>query len=103
MQLDIRMNGVADPSTLREHASDYVTRHFGRFRPRIRHVVVRLTDINGPKGGDDIRCQIEAFGFSGSSIKVEDTKDNPFAAISSAATRALRAFVKEERKKSEFY
>jgi putative sigma-54 modulation protein len=100
MQLDIRMNGVADPVALREHVSNYITRHFGRLRPRIRHIVVRLTDINGPKGGNDIRCRMEAFGSRGSSVNVEDTKDNPFAAISSAAKRALRAFVKQNGRRA---
>ena len=59
---------------------------FSRFKGRVEQVRVRLTDVNGPRGGEDIRCRIEA-SVSGGVLVVEDTRTDPFAAIAQAGKR----------------
>jgi putative sigma-54 modulation protein len=62
----------------------------GRFGQRIRRVVVRLEDLNGPRGGVDQRCHMEVQlnGRPPLHVEVRDTEAGP--AIARAADRGAR-------------
>ena len=64
----------------------------GRFAGRVRSLTVRLSDVNGPRGGRDKRCAI-ALRLAGSKrlIIVEDLDVELAAAIARAADRTARA------------
>ncbi len=72
---------------LREHARRKLAFAIRRFRHRVRHVTVRLVDLNGPRRGVDSRCAIAADLVDGRSLFVEATAAWPFAAITLAAGR----------------
>ena len=77
----------------------------GRFGPAIRQVVVRVVDINGPRGGVDKRCRITVAlrGAGGSSITVDYSDDDLYAAIMRACDRAERAVRRTlERKRAKY-
>lgn len=44
--------------TLREYASHRLSLALRRFERRIRRVIVRISDLNGPKRGVDSNCSI---------------------------------------------
>lgn len=65
----------------------------GRVSSGIHCAIVRLSDLNGPRGGMDKTCRIEIRLRSRKSLVVEHTDINLYAAISRAADRAGRAVV----------
>lgn len=90
MQIEIRaLNESLRPSqrTLVERRLSYALSRFGN---KVRRVLVRLEDMNGPRGGLDKRCQIEVRlqGRGTLVAEVSDTEIEP--AVSRAADRIAR-------------
>ena len=80
--------------SLSEALDDYINRriHFvvsSRFE-QIRRIRVRLSDINGPRGGIDKRCQIQISLPQLHDIVIEDTEADLYIAIDRATDRAGR-------------
>jgi hypothetical protein len=65
--------------TLREFAAHRLSFALRRFEHRVRHVTVRLVDLNGPKRGIDSRCSITLDFVDGRRIFVDATTAWPFA------------------------
>jgi putative sigma-54 modulation protein len=64
----------------------------GRFAGRVRSLSVRLTDLNGPRGGHDKKCLIAVrLHRPRRLIVVEDVDASHAAAIGRAADRTRRA------------
>jgi hypothetical protein len=90
MEIEVRnLNELIDQSQ-----RDYIERRLlfalGRFGGRIRRVMVRLEDTNGPRGGLDKRCHIEV-RMPGRSVLVVDVRDVELeSAVSRAAERIAR-------------
>jgi ribosome-associated translation inhibitor RaiA len=76
---------------LREYAHRRLSFAVRRFGHRVRHLMVRLVDENGPRRGVDSRCSITADLVDGSQLFVESTTAWPFAAITLAAGRLSEA------------
>lgn len=94
MQMDIQSQGFPLTASLREylkkrlayglnHGDDYITR-----------VTVRLSDINGPRGGADKRCLIEVRLKHLPAVVIEDTEADLYVAIDRAAERASRTLAR---------
>ncbi len=58
--------------------------------PRVR---VHLSDINGPRGGIDKRCQIELITDGGKPVIVTSLARDWFSALQSALARAARSLL----------
>ena len=58
--------------------------------PRVR---VHLSDINGPRGGIDKRCQIELLTDGGKPVVVTSLARDWLSALQSALTRATRSLL----------
>jgi hypothetical protein len=58
--------------------------------PRVR---VHLSDINGPRGGIDKRCQIELITDGGNPVVVTSLARDWFTALQSALARASRSLL----------
>jgi hypothetical protein len=74
----------------------------GRFASSIERVTVRLSDVNGPKGGVDHRCVIKVVLSGLPSVVVERTDSALQRAINSAisaAGQAVRRSVQRRRMK----
>ena len=63
----------------------------GRFADRIGRVTVRLSDVNGPRGGVDQRCQLIVAVQRRPPVIVEAADVHAHAALDHAAERAARA------------
>lgn len=83
----IRLATVNDPDTLRTYAERRLAFALRRFNSRARRVLVRLGDMNGPRGGVDSRCSITLELRDGRHIDVESVTAWPFASITLAAKR----------------
>jgi ribosome-associated translation inhibitor RaiA len=57
----------------------------------VTNVIVRLEDVNGPKGGVDKRCQATINLRAGASVVLEDISPDVYSAINTVADRAKQA------------
>ena len=63
----------------------------GRFHGRIRSVVIRVADLNGPRGGVDKRCRVTVQLTSPKrTLVIEDTDPDAAIAIDRVADRTVR-------------
>ena len=63
-----------------------------RFAPKISVIAVRLTDLNGPRGGTDKQCQITAELREGGHVRASDCDSNTAGAVRRACRR-IRAVI----------
>lgn len=90
MNLKIRARGITSPMDLRAHVTRTLNHALGRFGARIRDIDVQLTDVNGPKGGDDVECQIRARLAPRGELVVQSRLADPVTAVAEATHRAER-------------
>ena len=83
----IRAGQAETGDALREYAERRLSFALRRFAHRVRHVMFRLVDENGPRRGVDTRCSIAADLVDGRRIFVEASDAWPFIAITRAAHR----------------
>jgi ribosomal subunit interface protein len=87
MRLELRADGIAMTEALRDFIEKKVRLALGRFGQRVRHVRVRLTDVNGPRKGEDIRCNIQASVIPAGRLTIDEQRSDPFAAVARASAR----------------
>ena len=90
MQIELRSKGILMTDELRGFVEKKLRSALGRFRHRVHRVQLRLTDINGPKGGEDIHCLIRASLGSSQFVNINETRGDTFSAVSRASERAGR-------------
>ena len=77
--------------TLTEAIRRHIERRFAFLaRPQfqqIKRVLVRMSDVNGPRGGEDKQCQINVSLPGRPSIVIEETRADLYGAIDRAAHR----------------
>lgn len=95
MKIEVRFRGMEASETLREHVLRRIHLQLSRFDGEVGSVVVRIADVNGPKGGVDKRCNITVRGPALAAVIVEDLSADTYSAVVSAAERAARAVGRE--------
>jgi ribosome-associated translation inhibitor RaiA len=95
MKIDIRLRGMSEADQLRAHVQRQLHFHLARFTTAIGEVLVRVTDLNGPKGGVDKRCQILVRLERGGSITVHVDGADGRAAVDHAIERTVRMIARE--------
>lgn len=90
MRIDIQSRGFTLTAPLREHVRRRLSFELGWAADKIATVTVRLSDLNGPRGGSDKRCRIR-IDVPSASVVVEDVEGDLYFAIGRAADRARRA------------
>jgi hypothetical protein len=81
---------AAELRTLTERRVRQALKRLTWLTPRVR---VHLSDINGPRGGIDKRCQIELITDGGKPVVVTSLARDWFSALQSALTRATRSLL----------
>ena len=87
MRIDIKTNGLELTDGLRDHTERRLAFALDRSQHTIDGVVVRLSDINGPRGGFDKRCQIRIPLSGHRSVVIEETNTDLYLAIDRATHR----------------
>lgn len=90
MQINIQAENFPLTSALRGHVERRLGFALSTRDEHIQSVNVRLSDINGPRGGDDKRCRIMVVLPHLPDVVIEDTMSNLYSAIDRAADRAGR-------------
>jgi len=88
MRVDIKTSGIDLTDGLREHTERRLEFALDRAHHDINSVTVRLSDINGPRGGFDKRCQIQIPLPHHRGVVIEETDSDLYVAIDRAASRA---------------
>lgn len=91
MRIDIQTSGFLLTDGLRDHATRRLQFALSWANHDVRKVAVRLSDINGPRGGSDKRCQIQVRLSGNQDVLIEDTEADLYVAIDRAADRADHA------------
>lgn len=91
MKILVRFHGLQASSALGEHARRRASARLGRFRDQLSRVVIRLGDVNGPRGGVDKRCQIEVQGRRIEPAALEQMSSDPYTAVDRALERVARS------------
>lgn len=90
MQIDIQARDFSLTQALRSHVERRVGFALSTRYDRIKRILVRLSDINGPRGGNDKCCRLCVVIPGQADVVIEDTQANLYAAIDRAADRAGR-------------
>ena len=90
MQIEIHARDFVLTDGLREAVERRLRFALGRFDERPLRVNVRLSDINGPRGGEDKHCAIQVRVGGLPDIVVEDTEADLYAAVNRATERVAR-------------
>lgn len=83
--------------TLVERRVRFALKRLAWLTPRVR---VHLSDINGPRGGIDKRCQIELQTAGGRPVVVTSLAKDWFSALQSALARAARSLLHNWQRRS---
>ena len=90
MHIQIQTQDFPLTEELREHVHRRLSYALNHGSERLSRVVVRLADVNGPRGGLDKRCSIELRLKGAQALTIEDTEARMGVAIDRAAERAGR-------------
>lgn len=94
MKLTVRWKDLPASSDLSQHLERRLGFAIGRFGTRVRSVWARLSDENGPRGGIDKRCMLQARGQALGLVTVEESDSDLRAAIDRAADRLSRSLAR---------
>ena len=90
MQINIQARHFSLTDALRNHAERRLRFALSSCDNHIRQVVMRLSDINGPRGGADKRCHLQVMLTGLPDVVVEDTEADLYVAIDRATDRTRR-------------
>jgi ribosomal subunit interface protein len=90
MQINIQARNFPLTDALRSHTERRLGFALSARDDHIQHVIVRLSDINGPRGGADKCCHIQVALARLPDVIIEDTEADLYIAIDRAADRAGR-------------
>lgn len=102
MKVEIRTQGLELTVDLRAHAEKRLQFGLDWARHDVRKVMLRFSDINGPRGGNDKRCQLRIPLPGMRDVLIEDTDADLHIAIDRAIERAARTLERRLSRRREF-
>ena len=102
MNLKIQAQGLALTDGLRQHVAMRLAYALNYGRDIVTRIVVRLSDVNGPRGGEDKCCDIEVRLKGAPALIVEDIQSDLYLAIDRASARIGRALDRHLARRRDF-
>jgi ribosome-associated translation inhibitor RaiA len=102
MQIDLRANGIEMSDSLREHTQRCLNFGLDWARQDVSRVVITLSDINGPRGGNDKRCQLRIPLPKMRDVVIEEIAGDLQVAITRSVDRAARSLERRLSRQREF-
>lgn len=99
--LNLRSRGISIPEDERETLERRIVFAVDRFADRIRRLDVTFEDVNGPRGGVDVKCHVRLTLRDGADVDVESLGPNPLASAAMALDRVRRALGRKTAKRVE--
>ena len=94
LSIEVRTRRFRPTPAIRAHVERELRKSLSRVRPRAGEVVAFLSDVNGPRGGEDKRCQIRARLASAGEVFASAVAADLYEAITKAAKRLGRAILR---------
>ena len=91
MQIEIRTRRLNERETPKAYCEKRLRSALGRFTDQIERVVVSLSDINGPRGGEDKKCVVRVQLRAQNLLVVSALSESMHAALDLAAARVNRS------------
>lgn len=95
MLIDIQSRNFSLTDALRSHAERRLRFTLACCDDQIQRIVMRLSDINGPRGGSDKRCHLQLVLSGLPDVVIEDTEADLYVAIDRATDRAGRTLIRK--------
>ncbi|OYY95651.1 MAG: 30S ribosomal protein S30 [Hydrogenophilales bacterium 28-61-23] len=102
MQTDIQSQGFSLTEGLNNYVVKRLAYGLSRGDEAITRITVRLSDINGPRGGADKRCLIEVRLKTSPTVVIEDIETDLYLAIDRAVERAGRTLARRLSRQRQF-
>jgi ribosomal subunit interface protein len=94
MQIEIQARGFTLTKAMRGYVENRLHFALSTRYANLKRARVRLSDINGPRGGSDKRCHIQLTLPRHTPVIIEDTESNLYVAIDRACDRARRTLAR---------
>jgi ribosomal subunit interface protein len=86
---------------LKDHTQRHLGMKLGKFASEIERITVRLTNVNGTKGGVDKVCKVKVVLVGLPSVIVEQRDADAYAAVDAALDRIERAVRKSLERRQQ--
>jgi putative sigma-54 modulation protein len=100
MQIEIQARNFSVTRALREHIERRLKFALSTCYRNVKRIMVRLSDVNGPRGGNDKRCHLELF-LPGQAVVIQNTESDLYVAVNRAASRAGRTAMRQLRRRNQ--
>jgi len=94
MKIQVNARHLAMTKELKKYVKRRLKFALGSRFDQVQRVEVTLSDINGPKGGEDKRCQMLLKIKGQTDVVIEDIQSHVYAAVDRAANRASQTVTK---------
>ncbi len=94
MNISIQARGFDLTEAIREHTRKRLQFALGWANHEVRSISVCLSDVNGPRGGNDKRCRIQIPIAGSPDVVIEDAESDLYLAINRAADRTERTMAR---------
>jgi ribosome-associated translation inhibitor RaiA len=101
MLIQVRAREAVLLGAMERHLEKRVRAALGRSATRVASVTLALVDVNGPRGGEDLRCSVTVELVPRGSLRAEATSSDISSAVGRALARVrrgLRGGAKPERR-----
>lgn len=92
MDIDVRIQNSDLGAAVRNYAVRRIRFAMGRFASRVGRIVIRISDVNGARGGIDQCCRVTAEVLPSGRVVVEQVDADLFTAIDRSCERVGQAF-----------
>ena len=101
MKIAIRFLGMPPSAAVRQFVERQALFHLSRFGQDVETVEVRVRDVNGPRGGDDMECNVALKGPRVGFTTVTELSGDMYQSVATAMARATRSVARSlERARS---
>ena len=90
MKIAIRFLGLPTSEALRQHSERQAHLHLARFERELDSVEIRVRDINGPRGGEDMECKVSARGPRVGFTTMAELTSDAYSSVALALSRLAR-------------
>lgn len=102
MEVLTQARGFDLTTGVREHIERRLRFAFDRAQQYVTRISVVLSDVNGPRGGEDKRCRIQVVVAGAADVLIDDCQSDLYVAIDRAVDRAGRTLARRLARQREY-